>query len=595
MNPFDPVLDQPQSLDIESLREDDRSLLANHDVRLAATPMSDLCDLEWPGGGGLYARSIVVRMTAFHGDDLLPMVSRYFPGYQETIFGSESLIVSKRLAVPLRSDDDRAIFFSCECQAEADLLLRFDVEIDWGEPLTQRLVDGLLVAQRNPGRGQGIYRQSNAESTRVFGNPHAQPDQADLDEAGGRAHLVYHVLVNGIADVSLLLTLSNVGEQVAWNSFLALRETERTFDLSNRAWDESLRTARIWTPDPRLNRLIQQGKRAALQNLLHTRAGYLPASRRTLDAPALVAALDGLDRRQSRNLLALLRRTAERAEGALPLRLPILPRAPLDSPGPALATTNGAYLHALRAHLQRHPDRDAPHELAREHRAAILACGEALVRARSSLLATPTPGQAAELIGALEDAAALATLADAPVDATRWLSEAADLRRIPGLPLPNAEKIAGDDPSSTLRTGALPAWMPPDDRPWQLADPWPAIRFAAQAMWEGCGVQPQAGTLHVQPSWPRDWGWWALTGLPLAQGALSLVWDGERLHSTLPLALAAAPDGTPLPVVLHHAIRTLHTDEDSFDLTFAFVDAPADGAGTPAESGRFRPRFVSRG
>ncbi|MGL4648262.1 MAG: hypothetical protein ACRC1H_02540, partial [Caldilineaceae bacterium] len=118
MNPFDPVLDQPQSLDVDALAQDDLYLLANHDVRFFGTPLSDLRDLEWPGGGGAYARSIEVRLTAFHGDDLTPMVCRYFAGYQETIFGSESLIVSKRLAVPLRSEDDQTVLWSCECQAE---------------------------------------------------------------------------------------------------------------------------------------------------------------------------------------------------------------------------------------------------------------------------------------------------------------------------------------------------------------------------------------------------------------------------------------------------------------------------------------------
>ncbi|MGL4651780.1 MAG: hypothetical protein ACRC1H_20395, partial [Caldilineaceae bacterium] len=356
------------------------------------------------------------------------MVCRYFAGYQETIFGSESLIVSKRLAVPLRSEDDQTVLWSCECQAEADLILRFDVQIDWGEPLTQRFVDGLLVAQRNPGRKQGIYKQSNAESTRVFGNPLAQPDSSILDDAQGRAHLVYHVLVNGIADVSLLLTLSNVGEQVAWTSFLALRDSERTFDQSNRAWDESLRTSRVWTPDPRLNRLIQQGKRATLQNLQRTRAGWLPASRRTIDAPALLHSLDALDPRLSRNLLASLRRTLERGSEANGGRLPWLlaekAGAAPANPGRALAVTNGAYLHALSAHLCRHPAR----ELLDEHWPAIQRAGEALVRARAGLLRAPSAAVAATLADALASAAALAHEAGAPTDAERWQSEADHLR-----------------------------------------------------------------------------------------------------------------------------------------------------------------------
>lgn len=607
MNPFDPVLDQPQSFDVDVLAENELYLLANHELRFFGTPLSNLRDLQWPGGGGLYARSIDLRLTAFHGDELTPMVSRYDAGFQETIFGSESLIVSKRLAVFLRSDDDRALLWSCECQAEADLVLRFDVEIDWGEALTQRLVDGLLVAQRNPGHRQGIYGQSNAESTRVFGNPLAHPDECRLDDESGRAHLVYHVLVNGIADVSLLLTLSNVGEQVAWNSFLALRDTERSFDLSNRAWEESLRRGRIWTPDPRLNRLIQQGKRATLQQVVHTRAGYLPASRRTAELPALVAGLDVLDARLSRNLLAHARRTLERtletgderaapgsAAGALPLLLPQSLRERLAGPGRALVESNGAYLAALHAHLQRHPSA----ELAQEHWPAVQAAAEALVQARAWLLADADAdaGDAQRLAVALAAAAALAQLAAASIagaeaDTVRWQSEAADLRRR------FAAHAEGEQRAEA--SGSLPAWAPSEDTPWRMADPLPAIQLAADAVWLGCGVRPSPASLVVRPAWPATFGWWALTGLPLAQGTLSLVWDGSTLHTTQPLTAFAAA-GAPLPVALHRTIRTLHSDETDFDLTFAFVDdAPALGAApdsgtvaTPAPASTFRPRFL---
>ncbi|NJN81723.1 MAG: hypothetical protein HC802_05135 [Caldilineaceae bacterium] len=92
------------------------------------------------------------------------------------------------------------------------------------------MVDGLLVAQCNPRRIQGIYAQRNADSTRVFGNPYGRPSEVDLLDEEGRAKLVYYVLVNGIVEVPLLLTISDVGEQMAWNGFLALRDAERVFE-----------------------------------------------------------------------------------------------------------------------------------------------------------------------------------------------------------------------------------------------------------------------------------------------------------------------------------------------------------------------------
>jgi hypothetical protein len=230
-NPFDPILDQPQSIDFDSIDAHAAYLLANHDLYFYADAETDLHDLTWPWADECYARHIRMRISDAHGDThgegLVPMVTRYFGGYQEVILGSEGVIISKRLAVPLGSNYDRAVLWMLECQAEGDRLLRLEIEIDWGEPLTQRMVDGLLVAQQNPGRAQGIYSQKNADSTRVFGNPQGRPSSLELDDENGRATLVYYVLVNGIVEVPLILTISDVGEQVAWNGFLALRDGER--------------------------------------------------------------------------------------------------------------------------------------------------------------------------------------------------------------------------------------------------------------------------------------------------------------------------------------------------------------------------------
>lgn len=578
MNPFDPILDQPQSVDVEDLDAASSCLLANPEIRFRADAHTDLHDLRWPWADALYARSIRMGMTLYsaglHADELAPMVNRYYPGYQETIYGSDILIVSKRLAAPFHSADDRCVIWTCECQAEGDTLVRFDVDIDWGEALTQRVVDGLLVAQRNPRPGQGVYRQSNAESTRVFGNPHARPDTAALDDVAGTAHLTYLVLVNGIVDVSFVLTLSDVGEQVAWNAFLAQRDTERSFQLSNKAWEEALKTARVWTPDTAFNRAVQAGKLATLQNFVHLRAGMAPADRRVERVPALVAGLDALDLHQSRNLLAHLRRVAERSDGCLPALLPVRAKAPLPAPGPALpfplpAASNAAYLAALHAHLQRHFDAD----LLAGHMDAVRLCAETLVQRRGD---RPDAVAAHAAARALKAAAALALLHGGAggADGARWESEAAQFER-------QAGAAAAPAPGGF----ALGGWRTPAGAPWAFDDPWAGVALAAEAVWQGAGVHWEQGALAVRPAWPQDWPqdwpWWALVGLPVGGAPLTLVWDGATLHSTRPVV-------SDLPVQVHGRIRALNTEDTDFDLQFEFQD----GDGAAQQRRRFRPAFA---
>ncbi len=197
MNPFDPILDQPQVVDFGDLDPGATYRLANQELFCNADAATDLRDLRWPWADALYARRIQVHVSDPHDDELMVMATRFYPGYQEVILGSEGMIVSKRLLVPFGSGYDRAVGWLLECQAEGDRLLRLEVDIDWGEPLEQRMVDGLLVAQRNPGQARGIYAQQNAESTRVFGNPHGLPSHIELGD-DGKAHLVYYVLVNGM-------------------------------------------------------------------------------------------------------------------------------------------------------------------------------------------------------------------------------------------------------------------------------------------------------------------------------------------------------------------------------------------------------------
>lgn len=121
----------------------------------------------------------------------------------------------------------------------------------------------------------------------------------------------------------------------------------------------------------------------------------------------------------------------------------------------------------------------------------------------------------------------------------------------------------------------MPGWRMPQGHPWRFDDPWAGVMLAAQAVWHGCGISLARGALRLQPTWPGTWRWWALMGLPLGSGTLSLLWDGEILHSTRPLR-------APSPVQVHETIRALKAGEDDFDLEFDF------GAGHR----RFRPTFA---
>jgi hypothetical protein len=398
--------------------------------------------------------------------------------------------------------------------------VRFEIDIDWGEPLTQRMVDGLLVAQSNPQAKKGVYQQSNADSTRVFGNPHGRPDSVELDDAAGTAHLVYHVLVNGIVDVSLLLTVSDVGEQVAWNAFLALRDTEQVFERSNLAWEEALKTGRLWTPDPRTNHAVHLSKRDALTHLVHLRSGMAPYTRAVEYAYPLLSVLDTIDPAQSRNLLEHLRRLAVRSKARIPTHFPLRPKDPLEPPGRELHMTNSLYVAALAVHAAHHRDEayfDTHSEPAKR-------CIEVLEKKKLDLMAP------------------------APSGVVR------------------------------LRT--------PPDGPIHHSDPWGGMVFASQVIWEQCGIHPNAEGIVVAPKWPSlpkllrrlniaktsGWTWWALLDLPIfytstppSAPRISLVWDGKTLHTTMPVR-------SELPVVIHNAIRALHTDELNFDLTFEFVD-----------------------
>lgn len=569
-----PILDEPQNIDYADLAPGPVNRLANHELICWLDAGCNPHEVYWPWGGRRYAQSITLRIVDVQEGELVPLVTRFFAGHQEMIAGSEGVIVTRRLGIPYKTTDDRALYWLLECQAEGDRVLRLEIDIDWGEPLSQRIVDGLLVAQANPGPLRGLYQQSNAESTRLFGNPHGRPDQAEIDDPA-RARLIYHVLVNGIVEVPLIFTVSDVGEQLAWSSFLALREVEEIFDISSRNWARRLHAGRLWTPDPAFNRAVEYARLEAVRHLQRHRTGVAPSDRRVAHVPALVAAWDALDPVQSRNLLAHLRREAEASGGRLPALLAALPdRAagaePHTPPG-SLLESNGAYLQALVAHMSHHR---APPEFLRDSLESVRLCAEALVAQH-----TAPPDQLAvrlQLAHLLSAAATLARRAGDTANAARWERKGRDL---------GGEQVTPPDATGMFdlsRWESASGWRDLRHRPHGFADPWRALQLAGAVVWQGVGLREREADILVAPAWPQAWHWWALLEISLTEDRrLSLLWDGATLHATRPVQ-------STLPVQLHQQIRLLNTDEFDFDPLFEMIRGEAQ---RPAEVMRFRPRF----
>lgn len=535
----DSALDQPQLEEYDDIDGEVRYPHTNGELHFVADRDSDLYDLRWHWHRRVYARSIRIRIDApiytssgissEQLDDVLPLAVQLYPGYQETIYGVEGVIVSKRIFAPLDSYYDRSLLWMMEAQAEGDRLIQIRVEIDWGEPLDQRMVDGLLVAQKNPGEAKGAHGQRNAESTRVFGAAEGRPDLVEFP-TDSQAHLVYHVLVAGQVDLPLILTLSDVGEQVAWNGFLVQRDISRAFKRSRNSWHDITHRGRLWSPDVGANHAIQTAKIGAVQRLARFRSGYAPADRSIEAVPGLVDLFDTFAPVHSRAMLDTLRRVAERTGGALPRQLPVLPRGPIDVPEDGIPFAAAAYLKTLHAHLQRLPDRKwlATHQQALTTTANELS---AFFQALSSASAPENPTACATNAArcALTAASALARQLNQTEDAARWAGAAARSGS-------NAKTSTSIQPST-----------------------------ADASVWNLIGITTEEGELTIHREWPSRWDWWALLQLPFRaqeeDDTVSLLWDGEMLHSTRPVTF----DG---PITVQNQVQAFGSDEHSFDLRF---------------------------
>ena len=88
---------------------------------------------------------------------------------------------------------------------------------------------------------------------------------------------------------------------------------------------------------------------------------------------------------------------------------------------------------------------------------------------------------------------------------------------------------------------------------------WPMSRRRVLPSGAAAASAIATGELWVEPTWPSGGTWWALLGLPIADGKyLSLLWDGSTLHATQPVH-------SHLPVSLCKRIQIHRTDEFDFD------------------------------
>ena len=88
MDLFDPVLERPETIDIDSADRDAVFLLANTDITFEADARANLHNLYWPGADAIYAQQVTVGIQDLYDEEFLPMISRRYPGYLETIYGT---------------------------------------------------------------------------------------------------------------------------------------------------------------------------------------------------------------------------------------------------------------------------------------------------------------------------------------------------------------------------------------------------------------------------------------------------------------------------------------------------------------------------
>lgn len=246
----------------------------NMEAFARADAASNLDGLYSPADDHWYCGQVRFRILA-EGKPLTPMVTRFFPAYQETIYGAERIVLSKRMFVPFRAGYQQAVCWQMDFETEGHQYIQIDVDIRWPAVrscgyLRQPPLEAQEVRVRQEmDRGLLVTRTIDTErEVRVFGS-NGPPSRVVFTEPG-RARLSFFVLAEGYVDVPFILTFSRSGEQVAWNGFLANGDVGVLLQDSSRRMEEAIRQGRLITPDP----VINQGLAWAAVNTLRVQHRY---------------------------------------------------------------------------------------------------------------------------------------------------------------------------------------------------------------------------------------------------------------------------------------------------------------------------------
>ncbi|MCS7221159.1 MAG: hypothetical protein RML36_11940 [Anaerolineae bacterium] len=271
------------SCDVETLPTG--GCYGNLEAFARADAVSDLDGLYCPLDDQWYCGQVRFRFFAA-GERLMPLATRFFPSYQETIYGTEGIVLSKRIFVPYRVGYQQSVCWQMDLETEGHQYIQIEVDIRWPairsyghtrqppsseqeKRVRQEMESGLLVA-RTVGREREV---------RVFGS-NGPPSQVQFIEPG-RARLSYFVLAEGYVDVPFILTFSPAGEQLAWNGFLANGEAGLLLQESSQRMEEAIGQSRLITPDPVINR----GLAWAAINTLRVQQRYRLGAGFTNDPP----------------------------------------------------------------------------------------------------------------------------------------------------------------------------------------------------------------------------------------------------------------------------------------------------------------------
>ncbi len=542
---------EPLSFDVDALASGAR--LANLSILAHADALSNLASLYTPDDNRQPVRHLSYRFSLLGPgslEELTPLVSQFYPAYQETIWGTEGLILTQRVFVPYATAYERGVCWLIEVQAEGPRVLQVEVQVDVGPDAADVTVrDGLLVATMSEAASGPVV---------VFGSTGPPTHWEAL--AAGRVRLFYHVLIEGEVEQPFVLSTAAASVSLAWNGFLMLTDTEQVFRETVAALDHQLAVAHVYTPDALANRGLAWARVNALRAQQRYRWGHAVAaevaSDRVVVADACRYALGAswLTPDFAGRLLDFLGRHAVNRDGGLAAEVHAAAPTPrAESSVPATAT----YLAALwRSLLSGVAGRDIAPPLAADHaplvattataaeyvqRHAGQGLGAAAAHAAAGIahLLNPDaapPDDQPDIIALVEaglpptagnDERADASKEEAGIAARAWRTWAD--RDGPSAQIMACLRAAGARAEQPPATSAVaPGELPGGTAP----DPGAGVALLALTVEGLLGLHPSLKRLEMTPRLPADWPWLAVSRLPYQGRAISVAVLDGTIHST---------------------------------------------------------------